>query len=64
MPGRLHGPNRVTVNTYRNSHDQERVAVYMHRELALKIAVGDREAIERVHDAIAERIEKEEADGE
>lgn len=64
MPGRLHGPERVTVNTYRNSHKQERVAVYMHRELALRIAVGDQAALELVHDAIAARIEKEERDGE
>lgn len=51
---------RVTTTTYRNGKGKERLATQMSRDLALKIAIGDKDAIELLTDAIAARIEREE----
>ena len=51
---------RVTTTTYRNAKGRERLATQMSRDLALKISIGDKAAIELLTDAIAARIEREE----
>lgn len=51
---------RVTTTTYRNAKGDERVAAQMSRDIAMRIAIGDKDAIEMLTDAIALRIEREE----
>lgn len=51
---------RVTTTSYTNKNGREGIGVQMPRTTALKIAVGDPDAIEQVVDAVAEIIEREE----
>lgn len=53
-------PERVTIQTYKNKKGDERVGVQFARSLGLKLAVNDEEAIEKLVEAIAARIIKEE----
>ena len=52
--------DRVTTTTYKNAKQDDRLAAQMSRDIAMRIAVGDKEAIEMLTDAIAARIEREE----
>lgn len=53
-------PERVTLSTYTNKKGSERLAIQMARSLALKIAVGDQNAIDKLTDAVSTRITAEE----
>lgn len=60
-------PERVTLTTYKNKKGESRMAVQFARSLALKIAVGDQTAIDKIVEAITKRIEtqeRERPDGE
>jgi len=62
-PGRgkyIRDPERVTIVTYRNKKDNERVGVQFARSLALKIAVSDEDAIDKLIETITKKILKEE----
>ena len=58
-----HDPDRVTISTYTNKKGQARVSALMSRDLALRIAADDLDALDKVRVALKTRIEREEADG-
>jgi len=53
-------PERVTIVTYDNKRGNARVGLQFARSLALKVAVADEDAIDKVVAAITEKILKEE----
>ena len=54
---------RIDVGVYRSGKGREGLRTNMSYELALRIAVGDRDAIEMLTDAIARTVELTEEKG-
>jgi hypothetical protein len=50
----------VTISTYVNRRGFSRVGLQMSRDFALRIALGDKEALVEIERVIRKRIEKEE----
>lgn len=50
----------VTVTTYTNRKGESRVSVLFSRDFALRISVGDEDALAHIQRAVLKRIEDEE----
>ena len=53
-------PERITLQTYTNKKGEQRIGMQFAYSLGLKIATGNREAIDKLIDAITARVEREE----
>jgi len=57
-------PDKVTTTTYTNKKGQPRVSAMFSRDLALRIAADDLDALDLIRQAVKARIEREEAETE